>query len=95
MAHFILTCIDKAGSLDLRMETRAAHLAYLNDFTDNVKIAGPLLDGVDGAMIGSHFILSFETQAQAEGFAAKDPYALAGLFERSTILPYRVTIGAI
>jgi uncharacterized protein len=60
-----------------------------------VKLAGPLLDAVDGAMIGSHFILSFETQDQAQAFADGDPYALAGLFDRCTVSPYRITIGAV
>jgi uncharacterized protein len=93
MAIFSLTCIDKAGALDLRMATRAAHLAYLDEFMANVKLAGPLLDEVDGAMIGSHFILDFETLAQAQAFAANDPYASAGLFDSATLRPYRVTIG--
>jgi uncharacterized protein len=95
MATFILTCFDKANCLDLRMATRAAHLAYLAGFKDNVSVAGPLLDDVEGAMIGSHFILSFETMAQAQAFAANDPYALAGLFEHHTLLPYRITIGSV
>jgi uncharacterized protein len=95
MANFILTCFDKANALDLRMATRAAHLAYLEGFTENVKLAGPLLDSVDGMMIGSHFIISFPTQADAQAFANADPYALAGLFERQTLVAYRVTIGTI
>jgi uncharacterized protein len=94
MAHFILTCRDNVGALDVRMQTRAAHLAYLAGFADNVKLAGPLLDGIDGAMIGSHFILSFETLEQVEAFAANDPYALAGLFARCEIVPYTIKIGA-
>lgn len=95
MAIFILTCIDKQNSLALRMATRADHLAYLDGFMDAVKIAGPLLDAVDGAMIGSHFILDFETLADAQGFASNDPYAKAGLFASHAIHPYHITIGSI
>jgi uncharacterized protein len=94
MATFILTCLDKQGALDLRMATRAAHLAYVGGFKANVKLAGPLLDGIDGAMIGSHFILDFDTLEQAQAFAANDPYATAGLFESTSLHPYRITIGA-
>jgi uncharacterized protein len=95
MALFILTCIDKQGALDLRMATRNDHLAYVAEHKDMVRIAGPLLDGVDGTMIGSHFVLEFATRADAEVFAANDPYAKAGLFASQTIHAYRITIGTI
>jgi uncharacterized protein len=95
MPHFILTCLDKADALDVRMATRAAHLAYLDGFKANVKLAGPLLDTTDGAMIGSHFILDFDTQDEAKAFADNDPYATAGLFASSSLRPYRITIGAV
>jgi uncharacterized protein len=95
MPYFILTCVDKAGALDLRVSTRPEHLSYLAGFKENVKLAGPLLDRVEGNMIGSHFILSFETQAEAQSFADGDPYALAGVFDQSTLRPYRITIGTI
>lgn len=95
MPYFILTCVDKAGALDVRVSTRPAHLAYLAGFKENVKLAGPLLDQVEGNMIGSHFILSFETQAQAQSFADSDPFALAGLFDHSSLTPYRITIGTL
>jgi uncharacterized protein len=95
MALFILTCIDKQGALDLRMATRNDHLAYVAEHKDVVKIAGPLLDSVDGAMIGSHFVLEFAALADAQAFAAQDPYAKAGLFASQTIHPYRITIGSI
>lgn len=95
MATFILTCLDKPNSLDVRMATRAAHLAYLEGFKDQVKLAGPLLDDVDGAMIGSHFILEFDTLDQAKAFAVEDPYATAGLFANYAIHPYRILIGAL
>jgi uncharacterized protein len=94
MAFFILTCHDKPGSLDLRMSTRNVHLTYLADFKNEVKLAGPLLDGVDGAMIGSHFILEFDTLAQAQSFADNDPYATAGLFESASLRSYRIGLGA-
>jgi uncharacterized protein len=95
MATFILTCIDNPNSLDLRMATRGDHLAYLAGFKEAVKIAGPLLDVVDGAMIGSHFILEFETLAQAQAFASNDPYAKAGLFASHAVHPYRILIGSV
>jgi uncharacterized protein len=95
MALFILTCIDKPGALDVRMATRSDHLAYVAEHKDAVKIAGPLLDSVDGAMIGSHFVLEFGALSDVDVFASGDPYTKAGLFASQSIHPYRITIGSI
>lgn len=40
-------------------------------------------------MVGSLLILDFADKAEAENFAANDPYAKAGLFERVDIRPWR------
>jgi uncharacterized protein YciI len=40
-------------------------------------------------MNGSVLILDFEDRAQADAFAAGDPYANAGLFESVVIRPWR------
>jgi uncharacterized protein len=95
MPLFTLTCLDKANSLDLRMAERPAHLAYLENFTDSVKLAGPLLHDTDNSPIGSHLILEMASLAEVQAFAAGDPYAVAGLFETSTIHTFRATIGTI
>lgn len=92
MPQFILTCRDKPNSLDVRMATREAHLAYVRERIDQVKLGGPLLDDA-GNMIGSMLILETADRAAAEAFAAGDPYGLAGLFESVDLQPYRVTVG--
>lgn len=74
---------DKAGALETRKANRDAHLAYIKD-TGVVEQAGPFLDD-DGQMCGSLLILSVETMAEAEAWAAGDPYAKAGLFESVTL----------
>jgi uncharacterized protein len=95
MPLFTLTCLDKANSLDLRMAERPAHLAYLENFTNSVKLAGPLLHDTDNSPIGSHLILEMVSLAEVQAFASADPYAMAGLFEASTIHTFRATIGTI
>lgn len=84
-------CEDKPGCLDLRRENRAAHLAYLDE-TGVVAQAGPLLGG-DGEMCGSLLILDVADVGAAGAWAARDPYALAGLFERTTIRAWTRVIG--
>jgi uncharacterized protein len=94
VALYILTCLDIENGLDLRMSVRPDHLAYLADLKDCVKLAGPLLDEITSTPIGSHLIIVVEGLAQAEAFAANDPYAKAGLFKSVTINQFRATIGS-
>ena len=85
---FALICTDKPASLDLRLATRAQHLAYLETYRARLAQAGPLLDQ-DGRPCGSLLIVDVADRAEAAGFAEADPYARAGLFESVLIRPYR------
>ena len=86
---FALICTDKPGSLDLRLATRPQHVAYLETYRQKVVQAGPLLDA-DGRPSGSLLIVDVADRAEAEGFAAADPYARSLLFESVIIRPYRM-----
>ena len=77
MPYFAVICRDKPGALPVRMENRAAHLAYVEE-TGAVFIGGPLLE--DGQMAGSMLVLDVADMAAAQDWAANDPYAKAGLF---------------
>jgi hypothetical protein len=94
MALFILACFDKPGSLELRMATREAHLAYVREHLAAVKLAGPLLDEADG-MAGSLFVLEVADRAAAQAFNTADPYQQAGLFDRVELRGFRASIGSI
>jgi uncharacterized protein YciI len=85
---FALLCTDKPGRLDLRLASRAQHLAYLETYQAKVVTAGGLLDA-DGRPGGSLLIVDVADRAEAEGFAEADPYNKAGLFESVVIRPYR------
>lgn len=82
---------DKPGALQTRLDTRAAHLAYIEE-TGVVTQAGPLLDDAD-SMIGSLVILDVDDMAAAKDWAANDPYAQAGLFESVELIPWKKVIG--
>jgi uncharacterized protein YciI len=91
---FVITAVDKPGALGVRLEHRAAHLAYLADHAGVLKIAGPFLTQAEGGdPRGSLLIVETADLAAAEAFAAGDPFAAAGLFERTTVEPWRVTVG--
>lgn len=86
-----LVCKDKPGSLQIRLDTRAAHLAHIQ-YSGIVEMAGPFLNEA-GEMCGSLVVLDVETLDQARDWAARDPYALAGLFESVTITEWKKVIG--
>ncbi len=86
---FAILCTDRPQSLDLRAATRAEHIAYLETYKSKLVEVGPLLDA-DGRPCGSLLIVDVADRAAADGFAAGDPYAKAGLFESTIVRGYRV-----
>jgi len=94
MPLYALMCFDKPDSLDLRMATREAHLAYGREHMSRIKVAGPFLDEA-GNMSGSMFLMEAESADALHAFNAADPYTRAGLFERVEVRQWRVTMGAL
>lgn len=79
--HFAFLCQDKPGALQVRLDTRPDHLAYLNGLNADGKLAfaGPFL-GDDGKPTGSLVVVKAEAIEEARQIAENDPYAKAGLF---------------
>ncbi len=92
--YYVIICIDKPGQLETRMANRPDHVAYVGGFRDQLLIAGPFLDDDGETMVGSMLIMEFASQADAETFAAGDPYNKAGVFESVTIRPWKKTLPA-
>ncbi|MFY0595136.1 MAG: YciI family protein [Cognatishimia sp.] len=89
--RFALIAKDKPGALDIRKANREAHVAYLKS-TDAVEMAGPFLDE-NGEMCGSLIVLEFEGIADAQAWAANDPYKKADLFQSVEIIAWNKVIG--
>jgi hypothetical protein len=87
---FAVICTDKPGHLQVRLDTRSAHLDYIAR-TGVVMMAGPFL--ANGAMDGSLIVLDVPDLAAAQDWAAGDPYAVAGLFEKVEIREWKKVIG--
>ncbi|CUH51430.1 YciI family protein [Shimia marina] len=83
---------DKPGALDVRKANRDAHVAYLKGSGDTIMMAGPFLDDA-GEMCGSLIILNVADMAEAEAWAANDPYKAAGLFESVTLQAWNKVLG--
>jgi uncharacterized protein len=94
MPLYVLFCVDKPGALSVRMAAREAHLAYVREFAGKIRLGGPMLDD-NGDMAGSLIIMEAETRAEAEALNARDPYTLAGLWERVDIKALRATLGSL
>ena len=94
MTLYVISWLDKPDSLALRMATREAHLAYAKALGDRVKLGGPFLDEA-GQMAGSLIIIEADSLDEAKAWHAADPYAKAGLFERSDVRPYRITLNGL
>ena len=84
---YALICTDKPGHLQVRLDNRPAHLAFLEGLGDALKGAGPFL-GSDDKPAGSLVLIEAEDRAAIEAIAADDPYAKAGLFQSVDIRPW-------
>ncbi|MFM7655784.1 MAG: YciI family protein [Paracoccaceae bacterium] len=89
--RFALICTDKADHLEVRKANRDAHLAHIAS-SGVVEMAGPFLND-KGDMSGSLVILEMGSKAEAEAWAAADPYAKAGLFAKVRIEEWKKVIG--
>ncbi len=94
MPLFAMICLDKPDALEVRMGAREAHLAYVREGMELMKLGGPFLDEA-GNMAGSLIIVETEDLAAAEAFSAADPYTLAGLWQSVDIRPFRATLGQL
>lgn len=90
---FVVTAIDKPGSLALRMSVREQHFAYARQ-TGCMKLGGPFLNE-RGEMCGSLMIVEAADLGTVTAWHAADPYNKAGLFQTSEIRPWKATYNPI
>jgi hypothetical protein len=94
MPLFAVICRDRPGSLQIRMDTRDAHLAWLQSDqpgTATVRMAGPLIEA--GEMRGSLIVIEAASLSDAVAWAAEDPYKAAGLFASVDVIEWKKVIG--
>jgi uncharacterized protein YciI len=86
---FAFICKDKPDHLQLRLDVRPDHVAYLKDLNaaGTLKFAGPFLDD-HGNPCGSLVVIDAADKPAAAAIAAGDPYAKAGLFAAVEIQPW-------
>lgn len=86
---FAMICTDKPGHLQVRLDTRPDHVAYLDGLNAKgaLAFAGPFL-GDDGKPNGSLVVVVAADRAAAQAIADADPYAKAGLFASVDLRPW-------
>jgi uncharacterized protein YciI len=87
---------DAPGSLAKRLAARPAHLERLKELQDagRLVLAGPCpaIDAPDpgpAGFAGSLIVAEFASLAEAEAWAAADPYVVEGVFAGTTVRPFR------
>jgi uncharacterized protein YciI len=87
---------DNVDSLAARKSARPAHLARLQQLQDEGRmlLAGPFpaIDADDpgpAGFSGSLIVAEFGSLAEAQGWAAADPYVDAGVYRETTVKPFR------
>ena len=90
---------DRSDSLAARLEARPDHLARLTALRDEGRllVAGPCpaIDAEDpgpAGFSGSIVIAEFESLEAARAWADADPYAAAGVYERTDVRPFRAVL---
>lgn len=87
---------DHPDSLELRKQTRPAHLQRLQALQDagRLLLAGPhpAVDANDPGLAGftgSLVVAEFPSLEAAREWAAADPYQLAGVYQHVTVKPFK------
>jgi uncharacterized protein YciI len=90
--QYVLICEDKPDSVELRLATREAHLAFIDTQRGKIRLAGPMLSDDGETMVGSLFIVDAASMDEVRVMNAEDPYTKAGLFGRVTVRPFRQVV---
>jgi uncharacterized protein YciI len=98
---FAIVGTDVPDSLDKRKGARPAHIARLQLLLDEGRLllagAFPAIEAEDpgpAGFSGSLILAEFPSQAQAEAWAADDPYVAAGVYAEVSIKPFRKALPA-
>jgi uncharacterized protein YciI len=94
--YYAIISEDSAHSLEKRKAARPAHLARLQQLTDEGRllVAGPhpAIDNEnpgDAGFTGSLVVAEFGSLQEAQTWADADPYVAAGVYATVTIKPFK------
>ena len=82
---YMIHGVDGPDANRIRAENRQAHFAYLAQHEEILVLGGATLDADSDARTGSVLIINVPSRADADAFAADEPFHKAGLFSQYTI----------
>ncbi|MDP2177667.1 YciI family protein [Methylicorpusculum sp.] len=93
---YSIFCVDVENSLDKRLSVRPDHLKRLEALQNEGRLvlAGPhpAIDAEnpgEAGFTGSLIVAEFDSQSEAEAWAAEDPYIHAGVYANVSIKPFK------
>jgi len=86
---YLIYAIDFDNMDEKREKIRDAHRAHLKSIGKKLLASGALLDDDNERIIGGISLIDTENIQEAEDFAFKDPYHLAGIRQETKILKWR------
>ena len=86
---YLIQTRDHIEINDRRETLRNEHRAHLADYGNLILASGAILADDGETIVGGMTILDTDDRAEAENFAASDPYATAGLHAHTMIVKWR------
>lgn len=92
---YVIRYVFRDDADETRNATRGAHLNYLKDAGDRLKLAGPIAADHEEAAVpeGSLLIIDADSLTAAKLFAQSDPYYKADIVETLKIKAFKAVIG--
>lgn len=94
--YYAIISEDIENSLEKRMQARPDHVSRLVELKEQGKllIAGPhpaidTEEPGEAGFTGSLVVAEFDSLEDAQAWADKDPYIVAGVYQKVTVKPYK------
>jgi uncharacterized protein YciI len=82
---YMIYGVDGPDAERIRAENRETHFAYLAENEDILILGGATLADKSDARTGSLLVINVPSRADADAFAAGEPFNKAGLFSSYTV----------
>jgi uncharacterized protein YciI len=91
---YLIHCIDKPNTAELRTRNLVHHRAYLASQPHRILMAGPRLAEDRSCSLGSFIVIEAASLQEAFAFNRQDPFFALGLWETIDIHPFVVEMHA-
>ncbi|MFN8586520.1 MAG: YciI family protein [Candidatus Eisenbacteria bacterium] len=89
---FFVRFTDHADRLDVRQAHLAAHMAWLAEHADAIRLGGPLRESPEANPVGAMWLVEAADRAAVEALIATDPFWTHGLRASREILEWRKAV---